>query len=75
MVFNVIDGYKKIEGRYPTYQEYLIYFKCSGCKNVWAIDEAEIKVSVLDELSHVDDLISDSIQHCPLCGSAEIARS
>ena len=30
MARNIIDGYRKIEGNYPTYREYLIHFykKC-----------------------------------------------
>ena len=75
MDFGIINSYKKIEGRYPTYKEYLIYFGCKSCSNAWAIDEAEIKFSEIDELSHTDDIISDSIQHCPLCGSSEIFRN
>ncbi len=74
MLLDATNGYRKIDGRYPTYREYLIYFKCDNCKHKWAIDDAEIKVSELDEFSLSDDIISDSITHCPLCGSVEIAR-
>ncbi len=43
MSLGVVNSYKKVEGRYLTYKEYLIYFTCSNCKNSWAVDEAEIK--------------------------------
>lgn len=74
MFLDATNSYRKIEGRYPTYKEYLIYFSCDNCKHTWAIDDAEIESSELDELSLSEDIISDSITHCPLCGSVEIFR-
>ncbi len=73
MILDATNGYRKIDGRYPSYKEYLIYFECSDCKHSWAIDDAEIKDAELDELSLSEDIISDSIKNCPLCGSVEIA--
>lgn len=71
----IIDSSKKIEGRYPTYEDYLITFHCRSCKYEWNIDEGDIESSEIDELSHVDDLIEDSVTTCPLCGSEKIQRS
>ncbi len=74
MFLDATNGYRKVDGRYPTYKEYLIYFGCNDCKHTWAIDDAEIQISELDELSLSEDIISDSITNCPLCGSVEIFR-
>lgn len=71
---NIIDGYRKIEGRYPTYREYLINFYCNDCSNLWSIDEKDIMV-VDDDLSNIEDIIEDSVYYCPLCGSKKISRS
>ena len=51
MARNIIDGYRKIEGNYPTYREYLIHFYCKDCFNFWAVDEKEINISENDDLS------------------------
>lgn len=71
---NLIDGYRKIEGRYPTYEGYLVSFSCKKCRYTWDIDESDIERSELDELSFIDDLIENSITHCPLCGAESIKR-
>lgn len=70
----LIDGYKKSEGRYPTFEQYLISFQCKSCHYRWHIDESDIKVSAIDELSYLEDLIADSVTDCPLCGSEDIVR-
>ena len=44
MGHNIIDGYRKIEGNYPTYREYLIHFYCKDCSNFWAVDDKEINI-------------------------------
>lgn len=75
MAYSIIDGYRKIEGKYPTYKEYLIHFYCKGCSNFWAVDEKEIMFGDSDELSQIDDIIEDSVSHCPICGSTNISRS
>lgn len=71
---SLIDGYKKIEGRYPSYQDYLIKFHCAKCDYSWHIDESDVEMTELDELSHIDDVIEDSIKECPLCGTTKITR-
>ena len=65
MARNIIDGYRKIEGNYPTYREYLIHFYCKDCFNFWAVDEKEINMSENE----------DSVSNCPICGSTNITRS
>lgn len=70
----ILDGYQKLEGRYPTFKEYLIPFMCNNCRYEWDIDENDIVSAEIDELSHVDDLIENSVTECPLCGSEHIDR-
>ncbi|MEI0560187.1 hypothetical protein R4L22_01220 [Brachyspira pilosicoli] len=72
---NIIDGYRKIEGNYPTYREYLIHFYCKDCSNFWAVDDKEINIVEDDDLTNIDDIIDDSVSNCPICGSTNIARS
>ncbi|MBI4976938.1 MAG: hypothetical protein HZC28_05615 [Spirochaetes bacterium] len=71
---HLIDGYKKVEGRYPTFEGYLVTFNCKKCRYTWDIDEHDIEMSELDELSFIDDLIENSITHCPICGHEHIKR-
>lgn len=71
----ITDGYRKIEGRYSSYKDYLIRFYCAHCNNLWEVDEHDIMLSDNDEFGNLDDLIEDSISHCPICGSREISRS
>ena len=59
MAHNIIDGYRKIEGNYPTYREYLIHFYCKDCSNFWAVDDKEINISEDDDISQIDDIIED----------------
>lgn len=75
MGHNIIDGYRKIEGSYPTYREYLIHFYCKECSNFWAVDEKEINITDGDDMNQIDDIIEDSVSHCPICGATDIARS
>ena len=70
-----MDGYRKVEGRYSSYKDYLIRFYCNSCNNLWEVDEYDIMLSDNDEFGNLDNLIEDSISHCPICGSREIARS
>ena len=72
---NIIDGYRKIEGNYPTYREYLIHFYCKDCSNFWTVDDKEINIVEDDDLTNIDDIIDDSVSNCPICGSTNIARS
>ena len=72
---NIIDGYRQIEGNYPTYREYLIHFYCKDCSNFWAVDDKEINIVEDDDLTNIDDIIDDSVSNCPICGSTNIARS
>lgn len=72
---HIIDGYRKIEGNYPNYREYLIHFYCKDCFNFWAVDEEEINLSEFDDLSQIDDIIEDSVSNCPICGSTNITRT
>lgn len=74
-VNRIMDGYRKIEGRYSSYKEYLIRFYCNSCSNLWEVDEYDIMLSDNDEFGNLDNLIEDSISHCPICGSRDIARS
>ncbi len=75
MSHNIMDSYRKIEGRYSSYKEYLICFYCSSCSNLWEIDDDDIIFSTADDFSGINDLIEDSISHCPICGSRSISRS
>lgn len=75
MAHNIIDGYRKIEGNYPTYREYLIHFYCKDCSNFWAVDDKEINISEDDDITQIEDIIEDSVSHCPICGSTNITRS
>ncbi len=72
---NILDGYRKIDGNYPTYRDYLIYFYCEDCSNFWAIDDKDINISEDDDISQIDDIIDDSVSNCPICGSTNIDRS